>query len=234
MAGRLVALTAVALAVHWHRLTSQLVPAPTLAYLEEVAAEVATTMLLVLAAWLASASAAAALRRVPGTLGLAAERAWRLLVPTALRMTVVTLAGATVALPAHALDDQAAVPVVGRPTTAVPVDGRDPSVGAIESSTLPSTAAPPPSGPPRSTTVARSAAVTVRPGDCLWTIAARHLGGTPTAAQVAEHWPRWYQANRQAVGDDPDLIHPGIRLVPPPSPSKPAVPSVAGLERSHP
>ena len=57
--------------------------------------------------------------------------------------------------------------------------------------------------------------VTVQPGDCLWTIASRQLGADAPAAQVAASWPRWYAANRAAIGADPDLIHPGQLLVPP-------------------
>jgi nucleoid-associated protein YgaU len=52
-------------------------------------------------------------------------------------------------------------------------------------------------------------AVTVRAGDSLWLIAARRLGPHPGAAQVVAEWPRWYAANRAAIGPDPDLIRPG-------------------------
>jgi resuscitation-promoting factor RpfA len=52
----------------------------------------------------------------------------------------------------------------------------------------------------------------VRPGDTLWEIAARHLGGHPTAADIAKAWPAWWAANRNVVGDNPNLIHPGQRL----------------------
>ncbi|MFK4144957.1 peptidoglycan DD-metalloendopeptidase family protein [Streptomyces sp. NPDC004065] len=45
---------------------------------------------------------------------------------------------------------------------------------------------------------------TVRPGDCLSRIAERQ--------QVRGGWPELYADNRQAVGDDPSLIHPGLRL----------------------
>lgn len=55
----------------------------------------------------------------------------------------------------------------------------------------------------------------VRPGDTLWGIAARELGGQPPAAQVAARWPRWWQANRFVIGPDPDLILPGQPLRPP-------------------
>jgi hypothetical protein len=55
----------------------------------------------------------------------------------------------------------------------------------------------------------------VRRGDALWDIAARHLGPSATAVDIAREWPRWYQANRAVIGDDPSLIRPGELLVPP-------------------
>ncbi|MBR7743890.1 hypothetical protein KC207_11370 [Phycicoccus sp. BSK3Z-2] len=54
--------------------------------------------------------------------------------------------------------------------------------------------------------------VVVRRGDSLWTIAARHLGAYATDAEIAAEWPRWYAENRAAVGDDPDLLLPGVLL----------------------
>lgn len=57
--------------------------------------------------------------------------------------------------------------------------------------------------------------VVVKRGDTLWTIAARHLGAEATDAAIAEEWPRWYAANRTAIGDNPDLILPGMILRPP-------------------
>lgn len=65
--------------------------------------------------------------------------------------------------------------------------------------------------------------VLVRPGDSLWTIAARHLGPRAADTQIAETWPLWYAANKHIIGDDPDLLHPGQVLRPPvasPTPSK--------------
>ena len=41
----------------------------------------------------------------------------------------------------------------------------------------------------------------------------------PTCAAVARSWPRWWSANRGVIGSDPNLIHPGTRLVPPTEPS---------------
>jgi hypothetical protein len=52
----------------------------------------------------------------------------------------------------------------------------------------------------------------VRRGDTLWDIAARHLGAHATNADIARAWPRWYAANRAAIGANPQLIHPGLVL----------------------
>ncbi len=52
----------------------------------------------------------------------------------------------------------------------------------------------------------------VEPGESLWSITAEALGATAGAAEVADAWPRLYAANRDTVGSDPDLIHPGLRL----------------------
>lgn len=57
--------------------------------------------------------------------------------------------------------------------------------------------------------------VVVQRGDTLWAIAARHLRPDATPAEIATEWPRWYAANRSAIGDDPDLILPGTILSPP-------------------
>ncbi len=54
--------------------------------------------------------------------------------------------------------------------------------------------------------------VVVRRGDSLWAIAARHLGPDASDAEIARAWPAWFEANRDAVGDDPDLLRPGQLL----------------------
>jgi nucleoid-associated protein YgaU len=56
----------------------------------------------------------------------------------------------------------------------------------------------------------------VRPGDCLWSIAAAHLGRDATARSIDRAWRAVYDANRDAVGPDPSLIHPGLILSLPP------------------
>jgi len=53
------------------------------------------------------------------------------------------------------------------------------------------------------------ARVVVKPGDTLWSIAAKDLGPNATPEDIAARWPAWYAANRQSIGPDPDLILPG-------------------------
>lgn len=57
--------------------------------------------------------------------------------------------------------------------------------------------------------------VTVRAGDTLWSIAAAHLPADSRDEEIAAAWPRWFEANRTAIGPDPDLIVPGLRLTVP-------------------
>lgn len=54
--------------------------------------------------------------------------------------------------------------------------------------------------------------VTVRQGDSLWSLAARHLGPEASERDIARAWPRWYALNTDVIGDDPDLIRPGQQL----------------------
>jgi hypothetical protein len=75
---------------------------------------------------------------------------------------------------------------------------------------------PQPAMPPATST---DGDVVVADGDSLWSIAARHLGPGASVAATAIAWHQWYAANRQVVGDDPDLIHPGQLLRPPAQPT---------------
>lgn len=87
------------------------------------------------------------------------------------------------------------------PSKAVPLD-RTPAGDALVRAELRAT----PSG---------RGAVEVRLGDTLWSIAARHLGAGASVSDIADAWPRWFDANRATIGADPDLIRPGLLLVPP-------------------
>lgn len=64
--------------------------------------------------------------------------------------------------------------------------------------------------------VRRAASVViVQPGDCLWDLARASLGPATSDRQVAAAWPSWWSANRVLIGGDPDLLQPGMHLVPP-------------------
>ena len=53
-------------------------------------------------------------------------------------------------------------------------------------------------------------------GDSLWSIAAaelrRRTGSDPSSGEIARFWPTIYAANRDVIGDDPNLILPGQHL----------------------
>jgi nucleoid-associated protein YgaU len=53
-------------------------------------------------------------------------------------------------------------------------------------------------------------------GDCLWAIAAERLGSGTTDVEIDAAWRALYLANRAAIGDDPNLILPGLQLELPP------------------
>lgn len=56
---------------------------------------------------------------------------------------------------------------------------------------------------------------TVEPGDSLWRIARSVLtadGVNAGSAEIGAYWRAIYTANRDVIGDDPDLIHPGQEL----------------------
>jgi hypothetical protein len=57
-----------------------------------------------------------------------------------------------------------------------------------------------------------STTVRVEPGDSLWRIAERHLPATVSDDAIDEQWQRLYAVNRDVIGANPDLIHPGLRL----------------------
>jgi nucleoid-associated protein YgaU len=107
----------------------------------------------------------------------------------------VAVAGAPLAVVGRALADTSSPSVRVVPAAPLPVLDR-----AIE--------------PPAQTPPARHQVrdVVVRPGDTLWSIAARELGPGHDAADVARAWPRWYAANADRIGPDPARIRPGERL----------------------
>ncbi len=67
---------------------------------------------------------------------------------------------------------------------------------------------------PAPTAAAQTSAthITVKPGDCLWGLAADQLDSRDPDA-IDRQWRRWYQANRSTIGADPNELTPGMRLV---------------------
>jgi nucleoid-associated protein YgaU len=61
----------------------------------------------------------------------------------------------------------------------------------------------------------KQSTVVVQSGDTLWAIVRDRLGTDADAATTAHAVDRWHDANREVIGPDPDLIHPGQRLAPP-------------------
>jgi nucleoid-associated protein YgaU len=54
--------------------------------------------------------------------------------------------------------------------------------------------------------------VTVRAGDSLWALSASALPAHTNPGAIAGRCWRWYDANADVIGDDPDLLLPGTRL----------------------
>ncbi|MFC9771867.1 MULTISPECIES: LysM peptidoglycan-binding domain-containing protein [unclassified Pseudarthrobacter] len=51
--------------------------------------------------------------------------------------------------------------------------------------------------------------MTVLAGDTLWDIVRGQLGTNASDIDVALEWPRWYEANRAVIGQNPDVLLPG-------------------------
>lgn len=119
------------------------------------------------------------------------------------------------ARPAFSVSDPRPAPVVG-PTPAPPSTVPAPGPPTTVLAPIPAADPGPAEAPAPAAAATPSAMVQVRPGDCLWSIAAQALGANPTNADVDRSWRAIYAANRTAIGTDPNLIHPGLILTLPP------------------
>ncbi len=181
----------------------------------------AATVLWLAAAWLGLGLLGVAARRLPGRTGALAARICASVLPQLVLRFLAGSAGLGVLL--------APVPAAaaGPPSSSTAATVPAPLPAPVWPSATPSRSAPatPVPAPRWPSTIAQAAhnparragPVTVRPGDCLWLIAARRLGPHPTGADVAAQWPRWYAANRSVIGADPNLITPGEVLHAPPA-----------------
>lgn len=194
---------------------------------------VAAAVLAAGCAMLTATSCAAALgRRWTRTEAVAAR-----LVPVVLRraLTVGVGAGLTLGLGTTALADEvdvgwavtsgsaaqqtaATATPAAQPTVRTSDPAAAPTVSGIASAGRPGVpVASPVSASAASPTTADAAAgtVTVRAGDSLWSITAGLLPPGADDARIAAAWPLLYDANRDVVGPDPGLIHPGDVLTVP-------------------
>lgn len=136
------------------------------------------------------------------------------------RSPSATESGPTAAPATAVASPHAATPVSARPepapsseppatpgATAPTMSSGAPEIPVSSSSRTPSpspTASPPPQSGTASTAPSD---YVVQPGDTLWDIARDH--GAQTNEQIAQAWPRWYDLNRDVIGQDPNLIEPG-------------------------
>jgi hypothetical protein len=148
--------------------------------------------------------------------------------PLAPASTLEPSARSAPALPAPTISAPATpTPGASTPVASTSEAAAQPPTAAVLSNAAPLTpaigrsAAPLLTGTPHRDTAAATSATgagstrddyVVRRGDTLWDIAARHLGAHATNADIARAWPRWYAANRAAIGANPQLIHPGLVL----------------------
>lgn len=162
--------------------------------------------------WLLVVAAATAAAHLPGIAGRVGDAFARRVAPASVRRVVEVCLGLTVAVGALGAAPATAGthPPPAPPAATAPLDWPAPPAATARPvlDWNPTDAPPRPADPV-------AAPVVVQAGDSLWAIAADHLPAAATDAQVARSWPAWWSANRAAVGPDPDLIHPGLRLTPP-------------------
>lgn len=158
-------------------------------------------------AWFVLAVTCTAAAAAPGAVGRACGAAAETLAPWTLRTVVVTALGLTVVTGSAAAASPgfpAQLDTTPGSTTLSPVDLTDLLADRTRSDL-----------PPLDRPADGAYAVTVRAGDCLWSIAARHLGPQATDGEIAAAWPRWYELNRGVIGADPNLLQPGQHLLAP-------------------
>lgn len=215
-------------------------PGPT--SVEELVIAVSAAMALLLLVWVALGLLASVAATMPGPLGALSRTVRDTIAPQTVRRCAGVLLGVAV-MSSCGPSSAVASPLSARP---------DAPSNAQESSSAPApawgeTADPPPPPPslpagpapewtppvtralPSVTLTAPRAQVpdhgevTVRRGDTLWDLAAAYLAPEATDAEVATEWQRWYVANRDVIGADPDHILPGqVLLIPAPSEAAPA------------
>lgn len=163
--------------------------------------------------WLALVAAAVAMSECSGLVGRWGGWVAQNLAPAAVRRVVIAATGLSVSVLANA-PMSTAMPILTSPGATSPATCADGGGGsALPAIGRPAAAETP--SPDNPSSAARTRII-VQPGDSLWKIADHALGGDAAPRLVAESWPRWFAANRDEIGPDPNRIHAGMRLVAPP------------------
>lgn len=189
-----------------------------------------------IAGWLLACIACAGGSHLPGVVGRALGSVARRTTPRAVRRGLEATLGLTIAVgalagpasaagPGAALDSGASSAVAAEAAPAVadqvPLD-LDWGQPAAPLPPDPVAPAADPAVPTPPAEAAGTGGTVVRAGDTLWALAEQELradgAAAPTAREVAQRWPAWWAANRDAIGSDPDLITPGVHLIAPPAP----------------
>lgn len=147
----------------------------------------------------------AASRVRPGWRRLALAAAPSALRPLLRRAT----AGGLLTLAVSTAAAQAAQPAASACEQQLPLLDRVPGCQQAVASAA---AEPEPSPPRHPETTSAADTYTVQAGDSLWLIAQRILGPASSDSDIAATWPLVWEANRATIGQDPDLIMPGMVL----------------------
>ena len=201
--------------------------------------ELARVGLWLCAAWLVVAVLAVLGSDLPGTVGRAFSAVAGRAAPALVRRAVAAALGASVVLapvaaaastvgtPGESSSPTAAVTTAAVSPSAVPPTGAaraaapstaptsipigSAAAGPVDVATLARPVVPVP-WPRTATPGPGSGGAVVRPGDCLWVIAAHRLGPRASGHDIAAETGRWYRANAVVIGADPGLVHPGQHL----------------------
>lgn len=179
---------------------------------DQLAGSICAFAAWVVAAWLASTVLLTIVAAAPGVIGRFSRRWAMRLAPTAIRTALGLMLGITPVVLA---------PTIAAPASAAEITEDEPIIGRPLGSAVASSGTEHAAHDPASTEVAALAMgkgdrVTVRVGDSLWSIAEDHLARNASVRDIAAEWPRWFAANRDEIGPDPNMLQIGTTLTAPP------------------
>lgn len=184
---------------------------------DAVVLELAALVLLLGACWLAAGAVAGLLEALTGS----APAVLRTVTPEAVRRVVVLTCGLALGTTSSGLTARAAAPALpppelGGPALGRPAPGRPaaPATDVLAGLALPERQVGEviPGPPVEAARDTSGRTVVVRPGDSLWRIGEELLPSGAGTARLDRAWRLLYATNRDRIGADPDLVHPGTTL----------------------